>query len=218
MNALVKNTSMTACILAGALSAVVASAANAEVLQLNYRFASSGWLNGRRWDFGGQTTITAIVDTGDRVAWSRFDETGYQLPHLRTYFRVEGVFAEVLSGEITTALSTVSKTTDFMGPSSFQVGFGFPSTPGAIPWNYFNNGSLAPWNMQGPLSEIILPYSFGDLVKPVLSTTVGNLQFGDGNGSIGATYFSVTPVAVPAPGAFALVGLAGAFSGRRRRN
>lgn len=212
MNALVKNTSMNACILASALSAVVASAANAELLQLNYAFMSHGYFNGVYTNYR-RATMTAIVDTADRTSWVNGGSSGYQINHIKTYFWIDTIG----SGEITTGLSTISVTKDFMGgPNPFGVALALTGV--ARPWYRFDNNSAPAWTMQGPMGEIQMDNVLGDLIKPVLNTTIGTWQVNDGYYSLGDPYFSATPAAVPAPGAFALVGLAGAFSGRRRRN
>lgn len=212
MNALVKNTSMTACILAGALSAVVASSANAEVLQLNYAFLSHGYFNGVYTDYR-RATITAIVDTADRTNWSYGGSSGYRINHIKTYLWIDTIG----SGEITTGLSTISVTKDFMGgPNPFGVALALTGVD--RPWYRFDDSAAPGWTMQGPVSEIKMDNYLGDLIKPVLNTTIGTWRANDGWGSLADAYFSATPAAVPAPGAFALVGLAGAFSGRRRRN
>ncbi len=212
MNALVKNTSMTACILAGALSAVVASAANAELLQLNYSFMGGGRINGV-WTGYQRSTITAIIDTADRTSWSYNGSSGYRINHIKTYFSIDTIG----SGEITTGLSTCSVTTDFMGGPN-PLGVALALTGVDRPWYRFDSSTAPGWTMQGTLSEIMMDNYRGDLIKPVLNTTIGTWQPHDGYYSLYDAYFSATPAAVPAPGAFALVGLAGAFSGRRRRN
>ena len=199
-------------IMAGALSAVVASAANAELLQLNYAFMSHGHFNGVYTNYR-RATITAIVDTADRTSWSDGGSSGYRINHIKTYLWIDTIG----SGEITTGLSTISVTKDFMGgPNPFGVAFALTGVD--RPWYRFDCSSAPGWTMQGALGEIRMYNVLCDLFKPVLNTTIGTWKVNDGYGPLFDGYFSATPAAVPAPGAFALVGLAGAFSGRRRRN
>jgi len=195
-------------IMAGALSAVVASAANAELLQLNYAFMSHGYFNGVYTNYR-RATMTAIVDTADRTSWSYLGSSGYRINHIKTYFWIDTIG----SGEITTGLSTISVTNGFMGPNPFGVALALTGVD--RPWYRFNNDSVPAWTMQGPLSEITMPDVLGDLIKPVLDTTIGTWKVNDGYFSLGDGYFSATPV--PAPSAVALIGLLGAVGARRRR-
>ena len=195
--------------MAGALSAVVASAANAELLQLNYAFMSHGYNNGVYTGYR-RATMTAIVDTADRTSWVYNGSSGYRINHIKTYFWIDMIG----SGEITTGLSTISSTKDFMGgPHSFSVALALTGVD--RPWYRFTNNSAPAWTMQGSMGEIQMDSVYGDLIKPVLNTTIGTWQVNDGYYALGDPYFSATPV--PAPSAVALIGLVGAVGARRRR-
>ena len=195
--------------MAGALSAVVASAANAELLQLNYAFMSHGHFNGVYTNYR-RATLTAIVDTADRTSWVYNGSSGYRINHIKTYFWIDTIG----SGEITTGLSTISVTKDFMGgPNPFGVALALTGVD--RPWYRFDNNSAPAWTMQGSMGEIQMDNVLGDLIKPVLNTTIGTWKVNDGYYSLTDGYFSATPV--PAPSAAALIGLVGAVGARRRR-
>ncbi len=194
-------------IVAGALCAAVSSTASASLLQLNYSFQATGTLNGVAFT-NAATTITAIVDTANRFSVGGVYD-GYGIANTSTQFSVAGVG----SGAITTGMVSTSFIVDEFGdPLPLTVGLALASDPSNSFWSF--EGSQPSWNMLGALSQASVASNGGNFVKPALSTTVGTLQFGPGNSISGGT-FSAT--AVPAPGAIALVGLAGLAGSRRRR-
>ena len=200
--------SKTRCALfAGALSAAVSSTASASLLQLNYSFQATGTLNGVAFT-NAATTITAIVDTANRVSVGG-SSFGYGIANTSTQFSVAGVG----SGAITTGMVSTSFNADADGALPLTVGLALASNPSDSFWT-FRAGSRPSWNMLGALSQASVESGGGKFFKPVLSTTVGTLQFGQGNSIFGGT-FSAT--AVPAPSAAALIGLVGAVGARRRR-
>lgn len=110
-------------------------------------------------------------------------------------------------------MASTSFIADEFGALPLTVGLALASDPSAPFWT-FVAGSQPSWNMLGALSQASVASGGGNFFKPALSTTVGTLQFGQGNSISGGT-FSAT--AVPAPGAIALIGLAGLAGSRRRR-
>ena len=196
-------------ILTGALSATVASTASAELLQLTYSFRSTARLNGIFYE-NQPTTLTVVVDTDNRTSYSgNAGLTGYRIVHNSTHFTF-GIYG---SGEITTGLATVSGTRDFMGsPTTFRVGLGLAADP-TRHWYDFATLNAPSWDMLGTVGPTAAPDVVGDFIKPVLNTTIGTLQFNAGYSLYDTTF---TATVIPAPGAIALLGLAG-LAGRRRR-
>jgi MYXO-CTERM domain-containing protein len=72
----------------------------------------------------------------------------------------------------------------------------------------FGNGALSSWNMQSNIGPIT---GTGVFNAQNIFTTAGALRFS------GTTTVTFTSTVVPAPGAIALVGLAGLAGSRRRR-
>jgi MYXO-CTERM domain-containing protein len=194
-------------IVAGALSAAVASAASAAIpqtdLQFNFSGIASGTLGGVAFS-SKAFTFTGFGNTQNRAAFNNALFVGHSIAHSTTDFSIDGFGA----GSVTSQMATVSaalfgqnKVSLSLGPANSVTKFVF--TIGQSPWamtGVFSGGAGS------------TTYNSGSGGIPVMQTSRGELRFS--SISSPAT-FSAT--AAPAPGAAALIGLVGAVGARRRR-
>jgi hypothetical protein len=189
-------------IVAAALSAAVASAASAGPITFTYSGIASGtWSSGI---YSGQTftnkafTITGTGLTEQRSANGAGLFGGYSIRHSTTLISIAG-FSDLA---VTSNLFTQ---TDPKG--------GMWLVAGSIQGNYvLGTSGPSSWNMLTSLPPAQYSVGYPASIIPTISTTYGGLQF---------TSFG-SPITfggqlVPAPGAAALVGLAGLAGSRRRR-
>jgi MYXO-CTERM domain-containing protein len=181
-------------IAAGALSAVVASSASAAVIDFTYSGVASGqWLNGQ---FSGQSftnkAFTITLRSLTELVTSYSD--GYKTNTSGATVTIEGygLFA------------VTSETAVWVGNTFGRSGFGIRNSSDILS---LGDSSFDTWNMQSSLGPITRTGAFN---TAALWTTGGALRF---SGSPAVTF---TATVVPAPGAVALLGLAG-LAGRRRR-
>ena len=193
-------------ILAGALSAAVASTASATLIQMSYTGTGTGTLNGVSF-LNKAFTITALADTANI---GTFGIEKYNA-HTSTTFTIAGVG----SGSIATTLYTIS-VGDF--PRTLDLSTATNSDSGnklfGLDWMPFMGDA---WNMQTTFSMNTGSFSYPGGTLPKLSTSAGNLKFSSFFTGAGAGTFSAVLNPVPAPGAAALIGLVGAVGARRRR-
>jgi MYXO-CTERM domain-containing protein len=194
-------TSQKFAIVAGALSAAVSSAASAGLITFTYSGIASGtWSSGI---YSGQTftnqafTITGTGLTEQRSAIGAGLFGGYSIQHGPTSISIAGYSVFV-------ATSNLFTQTDPEG--------GMWLVAGSIQGNYvLGTSGPSSWNMLTSLPAAQYGVSYPGVIFPTISTSFGGLQF---------TSFGI-PITfgaqvVPAPGAVALLGLAG-LAGRRRR-
>ncbi len=199
MNALVKNTSMTA----GILAATISVAANAAMMDYKWTGTGSGSLNGISFT----NTAFEINAKADSVNW-KFQFGFNQVVNTSASVTISGVGTYNFTGY-----------TGSWWNANGSVGFGrsysdrynedlytLSSTPGIKPWD--RASAIGPVSGTGYLVQWIKDSQIG------MATSGGTLIF-DNKYNINEATFTATMV--PAPGAFALVGLAGAFGSRRRR-
>jgi MYXO-CTERM domain-containing protein len=199
MNALVKNTSMTA----GILAATISVAANAAMMDYKWTGTGSGSLNGISFT----NAAFEINAKADSVNW-KFQFGLNQVVNTSASVTISGVGTYNFTGY-----------TGSWWDAAGYIGFGrsysdryfnnlytMSNTPGIQPWN--RASAIGPVSGTGQLVQWIKNSDIG------MATSGGTLIFGDKYNMNEATF---TATMVPAPGAFALVGLAGAFGSRRRR-
>ena len=197
-------------IVAGALSAAVASAASASFfvppspnLRFNYSGTADGTLGGVR--FAGKAfTFTGLGNTQNRVVFNNALFVGHSITHSSTALSIEGFAAVVVTSQMATVSSAL------IGQN--RVSLSLAPTPAVA--KFIFSIAAPTWNMTGALSGGAGSTTFnsGSSGIPVIHTSLGELRFT----SIGSpATFSAT--AVPAPGAAALIGLVGAVGARRRR-
>jgi MYXO-CTERM domain-containing protein len=183
-------------IAAGALSAVVASSASAADIDFTYSGVASGqWLNGL---YSGQS----FTNKAFTITLRGLTESVTALPNGMGY-------KTNTSGGIVTiadygSFAVTSETAVWVNNTFGRSGFGIRDSGDIVG---LGDNSFNTWNMQSSLGPITSTGTFNE----AFSTTGGLLRF---NGSTAVT-FSAT--VVPAPGAVALVGLAGLAGSRRRR-
>ena len=182
-------------VLATAAFALIAtSSASADVVTSTFSGIGSGtWSSGI---YSGQSftnkafTFTTSVETSSISAFS----AGFLAP----------VAAATVFIEDYGDLAITSATEQAVNQQQRRFGFGLAGS-GAIV--FVNNNAFGSWNMQTNLGPITGSGSFN---TTTFNTSLGAIQF---SGSPTITFTSV----VPAPGAVALVGLAGLAGSRRRR-
>jgi MYXO-CTERM domain-containing protein len=194
-------------IVAGALSAAIASVASAAIpqtdLQFNFSGIASGTLGGVAFS-SKAFTFTGYGNTQNRAAFNNALFVGYSIAHTTTDFSIDGFGA----GSVTSQMATVSaalfgqnKVSLSLGPANSVTKFVFTiSEPAWAMTGVFSGGAGS------------TTYNTGSGGIPVMQTSRGELRFS--SISSPAT-FSAT--AAPAPGAAALIGLVGAVGARRRR-
>jgi MYXO-CTERM domain-containing protein len=179
---------------AAAFALISTSAASADVVTSTFSGIGSGtWSSGI---YSGQSftnkafTFTTSVDTSSISAIS----VGFLAP----------VAAATVFIEDYGVLAITSATEQAVNQQQRRFGFGLADS-GIIVG--FNNNAFGSWNMQTNLGPIT---GAGVFNTETFNTSLGAIQFS------GATTITFTSV-VPAPGAVALVGLAGLAGSRRRR-
>jgi MYXO-CTERM domain-containing protein len=194
-------------ILAGALSAAVASTASAALVQMSYAGIGTGTLNGVSF-LNKAFTITALADTANIVT----SGSNKYNAHTSTTFTIAGVG----SGSIATTLYTISSNLGFA--SALDLSTATNNFSGnklfGLSWMPFMGNA---WNMQTTFSMNTGSFGYPGGTLPTLSTSAGDLKFSLFFIGVGAGTFSAVLNPVPAPGAAALIGLVAAFGARRRR-
>ena len=178
------------------MSAVAASTASAAVINFTYSGVASGTLNGTAFN-SAAFTITASGLTEQRTSNGIYG--GFSIEHFGSSTTIS--IAGFNSCIATSALFTQ---TDPKG--------GVVLVSGAVNGSYVVLANTPVWNMLTSLPAA--PYTVGypgGGQGPIISTTLGGLRF---NSFSSPLTFGAT--VVPAPGAIALLGLAG-LAGRRRR-
>jgi len=183
-------------IAAGALSAAVASTAGAAVINFTYSGVASGTLNGTAFT-SAAFTITASGLTEQRTNNGLYG--GFSIEH--------SLFSTTIS--IAGFNSCIANTSLF---TQTDPKGGVALVSGAVNGSYVLLANTPVWDMLTSLPAA--PYTVGypgNGQGPIISTTLGGLRFHSFSSPLtfGATV-------VPAPGAIALLGLAG-LAGRRRR-
>jgi MYXO-CTERM domain-containing protein len=194
-------------IVAGALSAAVASVASATIpqtdLQFNFSGTASGTLGGVAFS-SKAFTFTGYGNTQSRAAFNNALFVGYAIAHTTTDFSIDGFGA----GSVTSQMATVSAA--LFGQNKVNLSLG-PAN--SVTKFVFTIGEPA-WDMTGVFSGGAgsTTYNTGSGGIPVMQTSLGELRF---TSISSPATFSAT--AAPAPGAAALIGLVGAVGARRRR-
>lgn len=211
----IRSTKQFASVMALALGAAAATA-SADMLQMNFAFTANGTLNGVAFT-NKAVTITLTGDTASRQSFndSAALATGFfvpdtTLPSQRT-FSIAGVGSGAVNSVMTTA-TWKSGPTSFYGYRTLLIGPSWVLT-NSIFSLYMGNNSQTSWDMQGATSALNGALSADTRPGhiPGIATSLGTLQFTSFSSSC---TFSAT--AVPAPGAFALLGMAGLGKRRRR--
>jgi hypothetical protein len=186
-----------------AMSTVAASTANAALMQMTYTGTGSGTLNGTAFT-NAAFTFTALADTANVVTASSNQRYN---AHTSTDFTIAGVGA----GSITTTLFTVNSD---LGIARI---LDLTTVAGTGNGRFFSIAYMAPsWNMLTDFSLTNGSVGQPGGVLPSIATTAGDLQFSSFVLGVGTGTFNAVLNPVPAPGAIALLGLAG-LAGRRRR-
>jgi MYXO-CTERM domain-containing protein len=197
-------------LVAGTLCAAVASAASAATtvpptqdLQFNYSGIASGTLDGVSFS-GKAFTFTGYGNTQSRAVFNNALFVGYSIAHSSTDFTIDGFNA----GSVTSQMATVSSA--LFGQNKVSLSLG----PANSVTKFIFSISEPAWDMTGPFSGGAgsTTYNTASSGIPAIQTSLGELRFT----SIGSPA-AFTAAAVPAPGAVALVGLAGLAGSRRRR-
>ncbi len=183
-------------VLATAAFALIAtSSASAAVIEFSYSGVASGqWLNGL---YAGQSftnkafTITARSLTDLVTTWS----DGYKT----------NTSGGVLTIEDYGTFAVTSETYVWVGNTFGRSGFGIRNSSDILS---LGDSAFDTWNMQSSLGPITRT---GVLASGSLGTTGGAVRLS------GTTAMTFTATVAPAPGAVALVGLAGLAGSRRRR-
>ncbi len=182
-------------IAAGALSAAVASSASAAVIDFTYSGVASGqWFNGT---YSGQS----FTNKAFTITLRSLTELVTALPNGMGY-------KTNTSGGIVTiadygSFAVTSETAAWVNNTFGRSGFGIRDSSDILS---LGDNSFNTWNIQSSLGPITKTGTFNS----AFSTTAGLLRFN------GLTAVTFTATVVPAPGAVALLGLAG-LAGRRRR-
>ena len=177
-----------------AMSTVAASTASAGIINFTYSGVASGTLNGTAFN-SAAFTITASGLTEMRTSNGIYG--GFSIEHFGSSTTIS--IAGFNSCIATSALFTQ---TDPKG--------GVVLVSGAVNGNYVMNVQTPVWNMLTslPAAQYTVGYPGSG---PTISTTLGGLRFT----SI-STPLTFGATVVPAPGAIALLGLAGLATRRRR--
>jgi len=183
-------------IAAGALSATVASTASAALITFTYSGVASGTLNGTAFT-SAAFTITGVGLTEQRTNNGLYG--GYSIQHFgsSTTINIAGFNSCIANTSLFTQ-------TDPKG--------GVALVSGAVNGSYVLLANTPVWDMLTSLPAA--PYTVGypsGGQGPIISTTLGGLRF-----TAIAAPLTFGATVAPAPGAIALLGLAG-LAGRRRR-
>ena len=189
-------------IVAGALSAAVASAANAALMTFTYSGVASGsWVSGI---YTGQTftgkafTITGMAITEQRSSDGAGLYGGYSMQHGITQLTIAGLPQMAVTTSMFTQTDPEGGVVLVSG--SIRGAYVF-ETSGPSGWNMLTSLPAAPYSVGYPSAGI-----------PTILTTLGGFQFTSFSGPV-----TFGAQLAPAPGAAALIGLFGAFGARRRR-
>lgn len=178
-----------------AFALIATSAASAGVVDITYSgIASGSWLSGiyAGQSFSGKAfSIHSSYLTDAITTYSQ----GYKATNGAADVTVEGY------GNF----AVTSSTGNFAANVQSRAGF---SVIGQSDVLSFGNGALSSWNMQSNIGPIT---GTGVFNTQGIFTTAGAIRFS------GSTTVTFTATAVPAPGAVALIGLAGLAGSRRRR-
>ena len=187
------NTIRSASVVAFAL--IATSAASAAVVDITYSgIASGSWLTG--------------IYAGQSFSGKAFSiHSSYLTDAITTYS--QGYKATNGAADVTVEdygnFAVTSSTGNFAANVQSRAGF---SVIGQGDVLSFGNGALSSWNMQSNIGPIT---GTGVFNTQNLFTTAGALRFS------GSTFVTFDSVVTPAPGAVALIGLAGLAGSRRRR-
>ena len=178
-----------------AMSTVAASTANAALIQFSYSGNASGtWLSGI---YSGQSftaqpfTITASSLT-ELIA--PLGPAAIMAPHSATFMSIAGYGSFSANSQLAT----------FVNNSAGRVGLTVVGQSDVVS---FGNSAFETWNMQASVGPVT---GTGVFNTQTIFTTFGALRF---TGSAPVTFSANV---VPAPGAIALLGLAGLANRRRR--
>jgi MYXO-CTERM domain-containing protein len=178
-----------------AFALIATSSASAAVIEFSYSGIASGqWLNGT---YSGQSftnkafTITARSMTELVTPWS----DGYQT----------NTSGAILTIEDYGSFAVTSDTAVWVGNTFGRSGFSIRNSSDILS---LGDSAFDTWNMQSSLGPITRT---GVLAGGNLWTTGGAVRL------TGSTAMTFSATVVPAPGAVALVGLAGLAGSRRRR-
>jgi hypothetical protein len=178
-----------------AMSAVAASTASAALIEFSYSGNASGtWLSGI---YSGQSftarpfTITASSLT---ESITPFGSAAIAAPHDAAFVSIAGFGL----------YSVTSQTATFVNNSAGRAGLTVVGQGDVVS---FGNSAFSTWDMQTSVGPVT---GTGVFNTQTIFTTIGALRF---TGSAPVTFSANV---VPAPGAIALLGLAG-LAGRRRR-
>jgi MYXO-CTERM domain-containing protein len=197
-------------LVAGTLCVAVAYTASAATtvpptqdLQFNYSGIASGTLGGVSFS-GKAFTFTGYGNTQSRAAFNNALFVGYSIAQSSTDFTIDGFNA----GSVTSQMATVSSA--LFGQNKVSLSLG----PANSVTKFIFSISEPAWDMTGPFSGGAgsTTYNTASSGIPAIQTSLGELRFT----SIGSPA-AFTAAAVPAPGAVALLGLAGLAGSRRRR-
>ena len=180
---------------AAAFALIATSSASAAIIDFTYSGIASGqWLNGL---YSGQSftnkafTITASSLTELVTPYS----DGYKTTTSGATVTIEGYGS----------FAVTSETAVWVGNTFGRSGFGIRNSSDILS---LGDSAFDTWNMQSSLGPITRT---GVFAGGNLWTTGGAVRF------TGSTAMTFTATVAPAPGAVALVGLAGLAGGRRRR-
>jgi hypothetical protein len=179
-------------------------AAPASVIEFVHEGVGSGTLDGQSFGVGAPVPfiITAYSDTDDRVSFGN----GFAIQHTAASIAIDGVGV----------FDFLVPTRTFVNHISSIVGFSRSTDGGASGLDLFNgptNAAFGAWDMLssiGPFSGQSQLLQWND--DPPIQTSGGVLVFNDQ--LVPGTF---TATVLPAPGAVALLGVAGLVGARRRR-
>lgn len=178
-----------------AFALIATSATSAGVMDITYSGIASGtWLNGL---YSGQSF------SGKAFSF----HFSYLTDAITTYsqgYNVDSGAADV-TVEGYGNFAVTSSTGNFAANVQSRAGFYVTGQGDVLS---FGNGALSSWDMQSNIGPIT---GTGVFNTQNVFTTAGAIRFS------GSTTVTFTATAVPAPGAVALVGLAGLAGSRRRR-
>ncbi len=178
-----------------ALALIATSAASADVVDITYSgIASGSWLSGI---YAGQTFTSKAFSIHSSYLTSAIT------PYSQGYNVNNGAADVTVESYGNFALT--SSTDNFVSNGASRAGF---TVVGQSDVLSFGNGALSSWNMQSNIGPIT---GTGVFNTQNLFTTAGALRFS------GSTFVTFDSVVTPAPGAVALIGLAGLAGSRRRR-
>ena len=183
------------CASAVAFALIATSTASAGVVDITYSGIASGtWLNGL---YSGQSF------SGKAFSF----HFSYLTDAITTYsqgYNVGSGAADV-TVESYGNFAVTSATTNFAANTQSRAGFYVTGQGDVLS---FGNGALSSWDMQSNIGPIT---GTGVFNTQNVFTTAGAIRFS------GTTTVTFTATAAPAPGAVALIGLAGLAGSRRRR-